>query len=229
MQKLSPSQLRAARALLNWSRADLAKRSGISEPTIHRFENGTNEPEARTAEKLLNIFDQHGVEFLDQQGLRFKPSNIEVYEGKERFNEFFEFIYEHLNRHGGEVCIGSSDPRLYMKYHGFFPKHRERMESLVRRGDVRFRILAKDGDDYFPAASYAQYKWLPKESFAPTSFYSFGECFALISFIREPAPYVVLHKSGPFAEAYRQSFDIAWKQAKTPPQFSTRHKTTEKF
>lgn len=217
MQKPSPSQLRAARALLNWSRADLAKRSGISEPTIHRFENGTNEPEARTAQKLLNILEASGIELSDNHGVRFKSHNVEVYEGPGRFDEFYDFIYEHLKQFGGTVCISSSDARLYARYRKTPELHRERMRQLVKRGKVKFRILAEEGDHHLTASSYAQYRWLPKESFAPTSFYAFGECLALISFTHEPAPYVLLIKSGPFAKTYRMTFKASWEKAKVPP------------
>lgn len=215
---LSPSQLRAARGLLNWSRADLSERTGISEQTIHRFENGTHASEVRTKQKLIKVLEITGIEFTDNQGVRFKSNNIEVYEGAERFDVFYDFIYEHLKKHGGEVCIGSSDARLYSKYRKNPEKHRERMRRLVALGKTRFRILAQEGDHHLVGSTYAQYRWLPKGSFAPTSFYAFGECLALISFVHEPAPYVVLHKSGPFAEAYRQAFDEAWRSAKTPPK-----------
>jgi hypothetical protein len=66
-------------------------------------------------------------------------------------------------------------------------------------------------------SSWAQYKWQSKQSAVATSFYAFGDCLALISFAHETPPYVVLLKSGPFAEAYRHAFEIAWQAAKEPP------------
>jgi len=218
MAKLSPSQLRAARGLLNWSRADLSKKSGVSEQTIHRFENATRDPEEKTKQKLIRTIEIAGVEFLADNGVRLKTESIEIFEGPERFDEFYEFIYEHLSKFGGDVSVNSADEKLYAKYRKTPELHRERMRKLVKKGKVKFRILAEESDTHLSGASYAEYRWIPKESFAPTSFYAFGDCLALISFAHEPAPYVVLHKSGPFAQAYRQSFNETWKHAKNPPE-----------
>jgi transcriptional regulator with XRE-family HTH domain len=200
MTNLSPSQLRAARALLNWSRTDLAAKAEVSEQTLHRFENGTHDSSPQTRQRLVRTLENAGIAFTEGNGVKFKVNNIEVYEGPDRFDEFYDFIYEHLKEYGGDVCIGSSDARLYAKYRKNPELHRERMRRLARKGQVRFRILAVENDYRLPASTYAQYRWLPKDSFAPTSFYAFGECLALISFVHDPAPYVVLHKSGPFAE-----------------------------
>jgi DNA-binding XRE family transcriptional regulator len=61
------AQLRAARALLEWSQAVLAERSGISLPTIKRLEPG-DEPMAAahsTVVALERALEAAGVEFTD--------------------------------------------------------------------------------------------------------------------------------------------------------------------
>jgi hypothetical protein len=42
-----------------------------------------------------------------------------------------------------------------------------------------------------------------------TALCAFGGCFALISFDHEQAPYVALHKSGAFGEAFREAVGVA--------------------
>ena len=63
-------QIKAARALLAWSQADLADRSGISEPTIARLESADGELGGRedTAQKLRAAIEAAGVEFIDENG-----------------------------------------------------------------------------------------------------------------------------------------------------------------
>ena len=219
MTTLSPSQLRAARALLNWSRAELAERSGISKPTLHRFENGTNEPEIRTTEKLLNVFNDHGIIFTENDGVRRHHQDIEVYIGVDRFQEFTEFVYQYLVKYGGDVCISVVDETQFQKYRRDVARYRERMTELVKRGDITVRILASEST-FIPL--FTQMKWQPRQGSTLTSFYAFGNCLALISFDHDPAPYVALHKSGPFAEAYRQAFNVAWRHAKPPPKTEKR-------
>jgi transcriptional regulator with XRE-family HTH domain len=62
-------QVKAARALLGWSQADLAKRSGVSEPTVARLESVDGELGGRedTAEKLRAAFKAAGIEFIDEE------------------------------------------------------------------------------------------------------------------------------------------------------------------
>lgn len=218
MPKLSPSQLRAARALLNWSRAKLAKLSGISEPTLHRFENGENEPTARTVEKLFKIFDNHGIEFTEYNGVRFKPSNVEIYEGPERYDEFFDFLYEYIKEHGREVevCLSISDQYMLDKYRKDPSLHYTRVKALYDSGLInRWRIMATRSA-YMHSPLFSTFKMQPEGGISPTGFWAFGDCLALISFIHNPPPYVVLIRSATLAEAYRQAFNVAWAVAKNP-------------
>jgi transcriptional regulator with XRE-family HTH domain len=61
-------QVKAARALLGWSQAVLAERSGVSEPTIARLEAVDGELGGRedTAEKIRAAIEAAGIEFLQE-------------------------------------------------------------------------------------------------------------------------------------------------------------------
>lgn len=209
---LSSSQLRAARGLLNWSRADLAKRSGVSEPTIHRFENGATEPEARTVAKLRGVFEKYGVEFTDNHGVRFKPKNIEEFDGAGRVDAFYNLMYEELLRCGGDVCVYVYNELVLRKLRKDPELHRKRMKELHDRGLITARVLATKTD--YKTFGYLQFKHPVEQSQTPTGYYVFGDCVALVSFVNEASPYVVTIRSAPLAEGYRQTFNIAWKNAK---------------
>jgi transcriptional regulator with XRE-family HTH domain len=72
------AQLRAARALLEWSQAVLAERSGISLPTIKRVEPGDGElvGQHSTITALERALEAAGVEFTNggQPGVRMKAA-----------------------------------------------------------------------------------------------------------------------------------------------------------
>jgi transcriptional regulator with XRE-family HTH domain len=63
-------QIKAARALLGWSQADLARRSGVSEPTIARLEAADGELGGRegTGDKIHAALDAAGIEFIENHG-----------------------------------------------------------------------------------------------------------------------------------------------------------------
>ena len=62
---LTPAQLRAARALVGWSREDLAKRSGVGAPTIKDFELNGSDPRQGTVHKWQRALETAGVRFID--------------------------------------------------------------------------------------------------------------------------------------------------------------------
>lgn len=214
----SPFQIRAAMCGLNWEYKDLSRASGLTVDALSRICLEKHEATERSRDKIRKAFELEGIEFTDNDGIRRRPHSIDVFEGPEDFSKFYDFVYEYLSQNGGDVCIGGSDARDYSKFRTNPEIHRKRMTELVKmRNDVTVRILAQEGDYNFVASSYAQYRWQPKEYFTPTTFYAFGNCLALISFLGNPAPYVVLHRSGPFAEAYRQAFNLSWERAIVPP------------
>jgi transcriptional regulator with XRE-family HTH domain len=67
---ITTRQVKAARALLGWSQEDLARRSGVSEPTIARLEtlDGPLAGRESTAQKIQIALDAGGVEFIAENG-----------------------------------------------------------------------------------------------------------------------------------------------------------------
>jgi transcriptional regulator with XRE-family HTH domain len=73
-------QLRAARALLGWSQAELGLEAGLSVPTIKRLEGGFGphvSDEARA--RVQKAIEKAGVEFIEENGggagVRFRKAN----------------------------------------------------------------------------------------------------------------------------------------------------------
>ena len=64
------AQIRAARALLRWSAADLVRESGVSYATIHRAEavNGKTAMTFANASAIRRALEAAGVELLDENG-----------------------------------------------------------------------------------------------------------------------------------------------------------------
>ncbi len=64
--KVSVRQIKAARALVGWSQADLAKASGVSEPTLKRLESASGDLGGRagTVAKIIAALEAVGVDFI---------------------------------------------------------------------------------------------------------------------------------------------------------------------
>lgn len=65
---LSPSQARAARALLDWTLAQLAVECGVTLRSLHRFERGYTGPHRRTLVAIRRALEAGGVQFIDPDG-----------------------------------------------------------------------------------------------------------------------------------------------------------------
>src|SRR4051812_5517547 len=70
MGNILGAQIRAARALLRWSAADLVRESGVSPATIHRAESvdGKSAMTVANANAIRNALENAGVDFIDENG-----------------------------------------------------------------------------------------------------------------------------------------------------------------
>ena len=64
MCNLTPRQCRAARALLGWTRADLARAANVSDRTLVDFENGARSPRLATLKRVCLAVELAGCELL---------------------------------------------------------------------------------------------------------------------------------------------------------------------
>lgn len=202
-------QIRAARALLDWSQADLADHAGLSQTGIARIENGTNQPNTHTLVKIRAAFENADVEFLGDAGLRRKTGEVKTLRGREGFQTFMNDVYETLRQNGGEVRVSNVDERQWIRWMGEegYAVHADRMKKLS--GSVNFRILIEEGDDFFIANEFAQYRWFPKALFHGQSFYAYGNKLALIDFAKSDVSVMLMDQRN-FAQSFIVLFDIAW-------------------
>lgn len=78
---ISAPQCLGARAMLGWSRRQLADAAGVAERTLIDFERGARRPYDRTIADIRAALKEAGIEFIDENGggpgVRLK-SKIEI-------------------------------------------------------------------------------------------------------------------------------------------------------
>ena len=81
---LDAAQIRAARALIGWNQADLARHADVGIATIRRIEGSRDALSGylSTAVKIQNAFEKAGVMFLSAdisggRGVRLAPDNVQ--------------------------------------------------------------------------------------------------------------------------------------------------------
>ncbi len=213
---ITPAQCRMARALLNWSQPELADLCNLSVMTISKFEKeGVDySPEAKTLEKIVENFKKAGLEFTSGDGVKRKENSIRVYEGKKGFWDFYDDIYETAKAVGGEFCVNNVSEKVFESWlQEKAEPYKKNMASLPN--PIHMKIIVEEGDDFFTATKYAEYRWAQKEKFSNASFYVYGDKLAILLF--EPDNvfvYVIDEKR--VADEYRRQFDTLWEQAYEP-------------
>jgi transcriptional regulator with XRE-family HTH domain len=72
----TPSQCRAARGLINISRPELSRRSGVSLRAIAGFENGETVLMRLNHEAIRQAFEQAGVVFIGRTGVQLREDYL---------------------------------------------------------------------------------------------------------------------------------------------------------
>lgn len=219
---LTIEQIRAARALLDWSQSDLAEYASLSQTGIARIENGTNKPNSKTIEKIMTAFDNADIEFIGTTGVKKRTGEVKTYKGSEGFSFFLDDVYNTAIQFGTsdkpvEVFLSNVVHENWVKWMGAdkWKHHTDRMTKDQSVMDVR--ILVKDGDMNFPASDYSKYKWMPETLFNDKSFYSYHDKLAFLNFMEDDVEIMIM-KHADFAEGYRNLFRVAWDQIALDPK-----------
>lgn len=208
---ITRDQVRAARALLDWSLADLSERCGIGQQAISKFENGETQPLAKTIQKIQTVLEEGGVEFIATGGVQPRQDIMRAYKGRAGFIDFLNDVHETALRGDADICVSNVNEDDFEYWLGD-----EDDAYVARMSEVKglsFRILSKQGDTNV-SSSYAEYRWVPEEQFSAAPFYVYGDKLAMILFQKDVSVYVIKNRG--IADAQRNQFNIAWKSAEIP-------------
>jgi len=202
-------QIRAARALLGWSQHDLADKADLSQTGIARIENGTNQPNSKTIQKIETAFDAADVEFLGSSGVRKRTGEIRTLHGVDGFKELLNDVYFTAKEEGGEYRLHNANPDNWIQWLGedWFNMHSERMAALTN--GMNFKITTEEGNDNLISSSFAEYRWFPSELFDDDCIYAYGNKLAFVTFGDDDIFIRILNDKS-FAQGFRILFDIAW-------------------
>ncbi|MDD2324832.1 MAG: helix-turn-helix transcriptional regulator [Alphaproteobacteria bacterium] len=104
-QPLSSHQVKAARALLDWSQDVLAEATKLSAATIRKIELGTISPRQGTMSVIRATFEEAGIEFIDSDGVRRRSEEVMTYFGGAGRKDFYEDMFDYAKRTGCEIAI----------------------------------------------------------------------------------------------------------------------------
>lgn len=211
MHSLRATQIKAARALLDWSQDDLASATGLSVATIRNLEMGFMSPRHSTMHVIREVVENAGVEFTDQEGVRRRLNEVKVYCGQGSEEAFLEDVQRTISRMGGEVLITI--------------KSTEVLAQLTRlKGTTDVRCVLCETVDTKQLLLPFKFRVISKRYIDPVPFHVYGDKYAIA--LQEGASFrIVVFQSAPIAHMYTQHFNSLWENA---VPLSTRHTDVHK-
>jgi len=208
---ISARQIKAARALLDWSQEQLAEACGLSVATIRKLEAGNISPRGSTNKQIRHAFQKAGLEFIEPGGVRHRPQEITILEGDEGTQIFYDDVYDYANKVGGDIIVVCSNPdAIYLKG-DYKEMHIKRMCAAMPKFAVK--CLITDKKISTPAAAYCEYAYMPNNFFASIPFYVYGNKSSFRITTKEGLQRIIVIESGELAEAFYQQFNSLWEKA----------------
>lgn len=198
MNILKSHHIRAARAMLDWNREELAKKAGLSPVTIANIESGrTDAANARTYDSIIKAFLGAGIVFTED-GIEERKSWIKEFSGADYFLDILDDIYNTLlDASSAELLtIGGDD--------------RQNTDEIILRlrkihnAGIKSRDMVQEDDTYL-MGPVSHYRWIPKAYFKNYIKVIYGNKVCL-----DYGDRCVLIHNSEIAEVERNQFNLLW-------------------
>lgn len=206
---ITPTQMRAARAMLDVPQGHVAEHLGIAANTLSKIESGQSDVSMSRMSEIQRFYEREGIAFVENEGVKWSDQLVTVLEGENSNNIVLDDIYETLKNTGGEILIaGLSEvkPEDTERYN-FLKKHISRLQEA----SITERMIIEEGDDNL-IAPVEWYRTLPKGTFSNTPFQIYGDKIAMKEWGPPQRIIIIEHKR--FANTFRALFNYVWDQAK---------------
>lgn len=212
---IQPEQIRAARAMLDWSQQDLADAAGVSKDTVKNYELANNKPNTQTLTRIIGALQVAGIEFLSD-GLRISRQSIKSLEGIEGLKNFMDDVHKVARDIGGSICLFSTNPQNWLDRLGedWCTFHYKRMLDV--KDNFHMRAITNEGNADLIGKGFIDYRWFRDSMPDDKTFYCYGDKLALLDFSEEVMKIWMMEHKG-FAQGFKAMFEISWEHAATSP------------
>lgn len=217
--RLTGPQIAAAISLSGMTQEMLTTEAKLGRNTLTQIIRGNGSYREDTIQRIRNVLETRGVEFLPGEGVRRKPVSVDILTGREGLQQFFDGVHDYASKNGGTIMMFGIDETTFIETitPEFSQNYLKRMTAVSKeRADLEVLAIICEGDTNFCASDYNEYRWISKDIFQAVPFYIYGETLAIMDFETAPGPNIMLLKSRAITNAYRKQFQAFWKMAFSP-------------
>jgi len=163
---LECSQIRAARALLNWSQSDLARAAQMASSSVKNVESEFMSTRQDTIKQIKDALECNGIEFLPGSGVKLKTDFVTTINGKPATPALIDCLYTTAHASTDrEILVLGLDEAFAVQYDGLgrITEHYARLKSA----GITQKILANEGTTEF-LNEPSCYRLLARERFGKT-------------------------------------------------------------
>jgi DNA-binding XRE family transcriptional regulator len=204
--EIKGKQVTAARALLGWTQQVLADHAAVSLTSVRRFENEIGDSSTEIKKSIFETLKKAGIQFLDD-GVRFRNSNIEVFEGPTCYLRVLDDIFYTLKDSKGEALFWCVDDRLSNA-------ETVRKECFLRQAGIRMRSLIEEGNTFI-RYPLEEYRYIPKPYFENNGLINYGNKLVLVVNDIHTKKAILL-ENDLLSRTLKNIFDLLWMFLKKP-------------
>ena len=213
---ITKEQIKAARAMLDWSQSTLAEKTDgeVSSPTIKLIESGKSKSTEKTLFIIQQVFEDAGIEFLPNNGLRKADDILTIYESEyendNAYAKLMDDVYYTLKKRKSEALFSFVDQSLS-------PHVISEKQKLLDEAGISMRFLVRNGDTNF-MFDKTQYRYLPKGLYLnnPSIVYDNKYALTTIDPSNSNLQKIFVFNNADIAQIRKLEFDIIWNNAELP-------------
>lgn len=217
-EMITPTQMRAARAMMDVSQGHVADHLGIAANTLSKIESGQSDISVSRNLEIQRFYEREGIAFGENDSVRWNEYPIFFVEGKTHEETYLKILEDVL-----DSVEDLKDPELLVMFadDSVSPPKVNDMYRKIRSKGVKMRQLIQEGNDHI-IGPLDEYRYVPKEFFINRVTLVYGDKIA-----NETGDVLrATVKVDPInAEIQRNTFNMLWSILKEP----TETKANERF
>jgi DNA-binding XRE family transcriptional regulator len=212
MHYISAAQIKAARAMLDWSQGELAIAAGLSLTTIRSLEMGYP-PRSNTLRKICKTIEDSGLELTESEGIKRRNTEIKFYQGRDSCDQFFDDMLQTVKQKGGEIVAVFKSKEAMIQSCGMINDTLGQLEPFGEIAPIKC-LLSEPLEPSLLCSSF-QFRIISKQIIGPISYFAYGDKHAFILAEGNSAFRFIVYNIAELAQSYKDHFQSLWDNA--PP------------